>query len=125
MAVVTRDRHGTFTKARAEHGPALDRRSARYFAVVRNARSKPHPTKTEAAANERAMKERARHGAKPTASVMALGEFIDTVSLPFLTDKVTRGAVKVGTAQQYRIVWESYAKPTLADVKLSDLRPEH
>src|SRR5690349_13554598 len=125
MAVTAKDKHGTFTKARRTDGPALDRRTARWFAIVRGSWSKGYATRREAEAAERSMQTRADAGAMPAASSMTLGEFIDTVWLPYIDAKVARGVLKKGPAQSYRIQWEAYAKPALAGVRLRDLKPEH
>ena len=36
MAITVRDQHGTYTRRRRAEGPKLDRKTARYFAVVEN-----------------------------------------------------------------------------------------
>ncbi len=90
MAITIRDKHGTYKKSRRDDGPALDRRSTRYFAVVANTWSLGFATRREAESAEREMKNRAEHGVGLHKAAMTFVEFLRSVWLPLVETKVAR-----------------------------------
>lgn len=125
MAVTTRDKHGTLTKRRKAEGPQLDRRSARYFAIVAGTWSRGFPTRREAESAEREMQSRSESGVNLAAGSMTLAEFLRSVWLAAHVAKVQRGQLKVGSAAHYTLMAEKYVIPTLGDRRLRDLQPAH
>jgi integrase len=125
MAVTARDKHGTLTKRRRSDGPQLDRRSARYFAIVDGTWSRGFATRREAESAEREMQSRAESGVNLAAGAMTLAEFLRSVWLAAHTAKLQRGQLKAGSAAHYELMAEKYVIPTLGDKRLRDLQPAH
>jgi hypothetical protein len=122
MAVTTRDKHGTLTKRRKAEGPQLDRRSARYYAIVAGAWSRGFPTRREAESAEREMQSRSASGVNLAAGSMTLAEFLRSVWLAAHVAKVQRGQLKAGSAAHDTLMAEKYVIPTLGDKRLRDLQ---
>ena len=119
MSIVTKDRHGAFTRQRRQHGPPLDRRTTRYYAVVRNVWHEGCPT--------RAAAERIEHQAKlnldrvdPAHAAMTIAEFGETVWLP-----VKRARLKASSLAECEIQWTKHIKPRIGWRRLRDLRAGH
>src|SRR4051794_36993246 len=122
MAITTKDKRGTFTRKRREEGPALDRATARYYAVVRNSWSEPFRSNKDAKAAEREMIERAEQGVGLHKASMTLGAFIDTVWMPLKQAKAARGDMKATSVSHYEIISRVYLKPEIGNVRLRDLK---
>jgi integrase len=123
VAITVKDSHGTYTKKRKAEGPALDRRSARYFAVVDNTWSPGFTTRREASAAERDMKGRADKGVKLRAGSTTLAEFLKGAWLGNAEAKFARGQIKSSTVAHYRLMANAYLIPALGDNRLRDLQP--
>jgi integrase len=123
MAIVVRDRHGTYTATRKKNGPKLDRRTARYFAVFHNVWSKGFLTRPEADAHERTMKGQADAGLKLERGRLTLAAFIDSVWWPGIESKVILGDIKETTATAYALQIKTHIRPRLGDRKLRDMKP--
>ena len=123
MAVTTRDKHGTLTKRRKAEGPQLDRRSARYFAIVAGTWSCGFPTRREAESAGREMQSRSESGVNLAAGSMTLAEFLRSVWLATHVAKVQRGQLKAGSAAHYTLMAEKYVIPTLGDKRLATSSP--
>ena len=122
MAITVQDRHGTYGRTRKAAGPPLDKRTARYFAVVNNVWSKGFETRSAAAKVERTMKSNVDRGVSLSGSALTLREFFDRVWWPNVDARQKRGDIAVGTALHYKIVASSYLLPTLGGKRLRQLR---
>ncbi len=122
MAITAQDRNGTYGRKRKADGPPLDKRTARYFAVVGNVWSKGFPTRREAEQVERDMKSKAERGVNLSASALTLQEFFDTVWWANVDARRQRGDIAIGTALHYRVVAKSYVLPELGEKRLRELR---
>jgi len=122
MAITVQDRHGTYGRTRKAEGPPLDKRTARYFAVVDNVWSRGFPTRKAAEQVERKMRSDADRGVSLSGSVLTLREFFEGVSWPSVDARQKRGDIALGTALHYKIVAESYILPTLGAKRLRHLR---
>jgi hypothetical protein len=125
MAITVQDRNGTYGRKRKAEGPPLDKRSARYFAVVNNVWSKGATTRRAAELVERKMKADAERGVSLTGSALTLQQFFDTVWWPSVDSRQKRGDIAIGTALHYKIVADSYILPTLGAKRLRHLSPAH
>ena len=72
MAITIQDRDGTYGRKRKAEGPPLDKRSARYFAVVNNVWSKGSPTRKATEQVERKMMNDADRGVSFSGSALTL-----------------------------------------------------
>jgi integrase len=122
MAITVQDRNGTYGRKRKAEGPPLDKRSARYFAVVNNVWSKGATTRRAAELVERKMKADAERGVSLSGSALTLQQFFDTVWWPSVDARQKRGDIAIGTALHYKIVADSYILPTLGAKRLRHLR---
>jgi hypothetical protein len=125
MAIVVEDRHGRMTRARRAHGAALDRKSARYYSVVKNSWSRGFRTKREAERDEAERKAQFEDGVAVARSNLTLSEFVSTIWKPLAAAKLERGDLKASTFSHYRLNLECHALPTLGDIRLRSLRPAH
>jgi integrase len=125
MAIVTRDKHGTYGKRRKAEGPRLDRVTTRYFATFQNVWSKGYRTRAEAEAAEREMKGNADNGVKLERGSVTFSEFVRAVWWPAVEAKVTLGKLKQTTAAAYRIQLDTHITPNLGERKLRDIEPRH
>lgn len=123
MAITAKDKNGTYGRQRRAEGPALDRSTARYYAVVQNVWNEGRRTKREAEADEHEMQGRARQGVRLAKSAMPFGEYLDAEWLPMVDGKVALGDLKPTTASHYRIIVESYVRPAIGSIRLRDVKP--
>ena len=77
MSISVRDKHGTYGRVRRNDGPPLDRRSARYFAVVANSWSRGFETRRDAQTAEDEMKGRVRQGIDVDGGRTKFAEFVE------------------------------------------------
>lgn len=125
MSITARDKNGTVTRARrAGDGLPLDRRTARYFAVVRGTWSRGYARRADAEAAEREMQGAVEAGVNLTARTVTFAEFVELAWLPMIDAKLARGEIKAGTAGHYRMTLRSIL-PAIGERKLRDLQPGH
>jgi integrase len=119
VSIVAKDRHGAFTRQRREDGPPLDRRTTRYYAVVRNVWHEG--CKTRAAAERIERQAQLNLGrVDPAHAAMTIGEFGETVWLP-----VKRARLKASSLAECEITWRVHIEPRLGHRRLRDLRAGH
>ncbi len=118
MAIIVRDRHGHYGKARKADGPKLDRATARYFARVARRSSTGYATRREALDAEAEMRRRFQSVA-PHHSAITVAEFGRTVWLPLKEERL-----KPSAYAEVSYAW-SKIEAGLGDVRLRDLKPTH
>jgi len=124
VSIAVRDKHGTYGQMRRSAGPPLDRRSARYFAVVANSWSRGFQTRRDAQTAEDEMKGRVRQGVDVGGGRAKFAEFVGRAWWPNVEAKVARGQLKPTTAASYRMILDVYLLPSLGSASLRTIRPE-
>jgi integrase len=122
--VTCKDKHGTLTKQRRNgKGPALDRSTAKYYAVVENVWSRSFRTKREAEVEERRMKGKADDGVQLGRDRITLVDFINTVWLPDARQRVELHSLDENTLENNEVMIDAHIVPCLGDKKLCEIKP--